>query len=85
MNNLKSTFFIVTGFAACPCHLPVTLPLLLALTAGTALGVILAENVWLIAAMMTIYFILALALGWRYLIRTEKECEVSARVEEIRN
>jgi hypothetical protein len=72
MNTLKSTFFLITGLIACPCHLPVTLPILLALTAGTALGAFLADNVWLVVAVSTAYFIAALALGFSMLGRAEK-------------
>lgn len=72
MNTLKGAFFFITGFLTCPCHLPVTLPLLLTLTAGTALGVFLANNVWVIVALSTIYFLVALALGWHALATTER-------------
>ena len=67
LSKLGSGFFLVTGFIACPCHLPLTLPLLLAVTAGTAFGAFLANNLWLIGAATTIYFIGALALGLRYM------------------
>jgi hypothetical protein len=77
MNIVRKTrgyFLIVTGFLACPCHLPVTLPLLVALTAGTAIGAFLANNVWLIVAVSTIYFVGAIALGIRYVGQEEKVC-----------
>lgn len=63
--NMRGIFFLVTGFIACPCHLVVTLPILLTLTAGTAVGAFLANNVWLIAAMASVYFIAAMGLGLR--------------------
>ncbi len=75
----RGYFLLVTGFLACPCHLPLTLPLLIAWTAGTALGVFLANNGMLIAGISTAYFVSALALGWRYLTRGEKACEVSSQ------
>ncbi len=68
----RGYFLIVTGFLACPCHLPISLSLLLTLTAGTAIAAFLANNVWLIIAFSTIYFVGALAFGWRYLIQDEK-------------
>ncbi|MCL5950980.1 MAG: hypothetical protein M1132_04530 [Chloroflexi bacterium] len=74
MNNIRKIrgyLLIVTGLLACPCHLPITLPLLLALTAGTALGVLLANNIWVIVAVSTMCFVIALALGWRTLTTTE--------------
>ena len=55
-----------TAFIACPCHLPITLPLILALTGGTAVGGWLASNTTLIYAAATLYFAggLLLAMKW---------------------
>lgn len=65
-HNIKGYFMAVTAFIACPCHLPLTLPLLLGLTAGTALGAWLSQNVTLVYVLSTAYFLggLALALKW---------------------
>lgn len=65
-HHIRGTFMAVTAFIACPCHLPLTLPLLLGLTAGTALGAWLSQNVTLVYVLSTAYFIggLALALKW---------------------
>ncbi len=56
----------VAAFIACPCHLPLTLPLLISLTAGTAFGAWLVQNTILVGAISTVAFIggLALALKW---------------------
>lgn len=82
---MKNYFFIITGFLACPCHLPITLPLLIALTAGTALGAFLANNVWLIGALSTVYFIGALALGFGMLGQKESSNASSqSRTTKIR-
>jgi MerE protein len=70
--RIKGYLLVGSALAACPCHLPLTLPLLAALFAGTALGVFLANNVWLIVALSTIYFFDALVLGWRALGATER-------------
>jgi hypothetical protein len=52
-----------------PCHLPLTLPLLIALTAGTAFGVwiVAPRNVILISAISTGFFIGGLALAFKWL------------------
>jgi hypothetical protein len=65
-HNIKGYFMAVTAFIACPCHLPLTLPLLLSLTAGTALGAWLSQNVTLVFVLSTATFLggLALALKW---------------------
>jgi len=68
-SKLQSAFWMLTGLLACPCHLPLTLPLVLGLTAGTTLGVVLTKNLWVVAAISTMYFVGALALGFRSLRR----------------
>jgi len=55
---------VITGFLACPCHLVFTLPLVLALLGGTALGSFLAENTGLVAGVLVVYFLAALGLGF---------------------
>lgn len=68
---------VVTGFLACPCHLVFILPLALALLGGTAVGAFLAENTGLVVALVTVYFVAALALGFQTLRRAkqdEEEC-----------
>jgi hypothetical protein len=72
LSKLGSGFFLVTGFIACPCHLPLTLPLLLALTAGTALGAFLANNVGVVFAVSGAYFVGALLFMTRGLLRDNK-------------
>jgi hypothetical protein len=52
---------------ACPCHLLVALPLLLSLTAGTALGVFLKQNTWLVVGASTVLFVAGLFLTFRWL------------------
>src|SRR6266851_4280537 len=63
MRRIGGTLLTVTGFLACPCHLIITLPLLLSLLAGTALGGFLSRNTGLVYTGATIYFVVALALG----------------------
>lgn len=74
--KVRGYFFIVTGFLACPCHLPLTLPLLLALAAGTAVGAFLANNAWVVVEISAVYFVGALFLGLRYLGKSEPTCEI---------
>jgi len=56
----------VLALVACPCHLPVSLPLLISLTAGTAFSIWLARNILLAGVLSTAVFAggLALALKW---------------------
>ena len=48
MRRIGGIALTVTGFLACPCHLIITLPLLLSLLAGTALGSFLSRNTGLV-------------------------------------
>ena len=71
MSKAVGAVLAVTGFLACPCHLVITLPLLVAVFGGTALGAFLAANTGLVAAAATAYFIAGLGAGW-YLMTRER-------------
>lgn len=65
--------FVAGGvaFIVCPCHLPLTLPILLALTAGTAVGGWLANYTTIIYAASTVLFIGGLLLAGKWLMADE--------------
>ncbi len=63
MRRIGGVVLTVTGLLACPCHLIVTVPLLLSLLAGTAVGSFLSRTTGLVYIGATIYFVVALALG----------------------
>jgi hypothetical protein len=67
MRRIGGIALTVTGFLACPCHLIITLPLLISLLAGTALGSFLSHNTDLVYAGAGTYFVVALALGASFL------------------
>ncbi len=67
MRRIGGVVLTVTGFLACPCHLIITLPLLISLLAGTALGSFLSRNTGLVYTGAGIYFVVALALGYWFL------------------
>ncbi|HLG61124.1 MAG TPA: hypothetical protein VKY19_04270 [Ktedonosporobacter sp.] len=67
MRRIGGVALTVTGLLACPCHLIITLPLLLSLLAGTALGSFLNHNTGLVYTLAAIYFVVALALGYWFL------------------
>ena len=71
MTRVWGTALTVTGFIACPCHLPFTLPLLIGVLGGTGLGVGIAANVNLIYLFATVYFIAGVAVGL-YLLNRKK-------------
>lgn len=61
--------YLAAGLAliACPCHLLVTLPLLLSVTAGTGVGVYLEQNPGVVVVVSIIVFIGGLVLAFRWL------------------
>ena len=65
-HTIKGYLAGVVAFIACPCHLPITLPLLIALTAGTAFSKWLANNIFPIGAISTVVFIGGLALAFKW-------------------
>ncbi len=67
MRRIGGIALTVTGFLACPCHFIITLPLLISLLAGTALGSFLSRNTGLVYTGAGIYFVVALALGVSFL------------------
>ena len=60
---------MVTGVLACPCHLPITLPIVAVLAGGTGLGALLVENPAVVAVVLAIYFVSAIGAGWWLLQR----------------
>jgi mercuric ion transport protein len=72
IRSIRGYVSIAVGIITCPCHLPLTLPILLSLTAGTALGVWLKENTQLVFVLSTILFIGGLTLGNMWLKEDKK-------------
>ncbi len=80
MNSVWGGVLVVTGFIACPCHLVITLPLILGLLAGTGVGAILAANTGFVYGIAGGYFIVALAAGWYLLNRKRSKVGLTARL-----
>lgn len=57
LKGIKGAFLLFTGFLTCPCHLPLVLPALAGLLAGTAAGAFIAENTGWLIALATVYFV----------------------------
>lgn len=71
-NEVKGWGAVAIGFITCPCHLPITLPLAISLTAGTGAGAWLTDNTALIWGAFTVLFLGGLAVGFQLLNKEEK-------------
>ena len=71
------------AFIVCPCHLPLTLPLILVLTTGTAVGGWLADNSTIIYVVSAGLFIGGLVLAGKWLLTEEVEaCPVDLKEKQ---
>jgi mercuric ion transport protein len=71
--NIRAYVAGAIAFITCPCHLPLTLPILLTLTAGTAVGGWLANNTTTIYVASAVLFIGGLVLAGKWLLADETE------------
>lgn len=71
--SVGSSLLFITGFLASPCHVPLTLPLLVALFGGTAFGTWLSTHTNLVIGLSTGYFLTAIVLGFWLLRRRSPE------------
>ena len=61
----------VTGFAACPCHLPITLPIVVSILGGTGIGAFIGAHSGLIYGIFAGYFVAGVA-GGLYLLNRKR-------------
>lgn len=73
------------AFVACPCHLPITLPLLITLTAGTTVGVWLEQNTVTIASISTVIFIGGTILAFKWITKTLKKARQESAFDTSQN
>jgi len=86
MNSLKGILAAGVALVACPCHLPITLPILLVLTSGSAAGLWLAQNQWMVWLAATGLFVggLALSFAWLSQEQSDAQCEIPAQRQSAR-
>jgi mercuric ion transport protein len=83
MRRIGGVVLTVTGLLACPCHLIITMPLLISLLAGTVLGSFLSRNTGLVYSGAGVYFVVALALGAWFLFgpaRGKREMDAACSI-----
>jgi hypothetical protein len=73
MRRIGGVVRTVTGSLACPCHLIITLPLLISGLSGTALGSFLSRNTGEVLTFASLYFVVALVLGAWFLFGPKRE------------
>jgi mercuric ion transport protein len=66
----RSGVMLVISFVSCPCHLPITLPLVLTLLAGTPAAVWIGNHVGWVYGGMAVLFVVSLGLGLRWILQT---------------
>ncbi len=54
---------MTTGIAACPCHFPITLPVVVGALGGTGLGGLIAANTGLVYGVGAAYFMIGIGLS----------------------
>ena len=84
MSRVWGGVLTVTGFVACPCHLPFTLPLVLGVLGGTGLGSFIGANTGLIYGVFTGYFIAGIGVGSYLLNRRQRVERVVCKVPSRR-
>ena len=75
MSRYWGGILTVTGFVACPCHLPLTLPIVLGVLGGTGLGTFIGANTSLIYGIFTAYFVVGIGVGMYLWGRKRREIE----------
>jgi hypothetical protein len=73
--GIRGYLLLGVGFLFCPCHLPITLPLLGLWLGGTTGASFLADNRGLIFGLSTALFLGGLAVGW-WLLSRGRACEL---------
>lgn len=70
------------SFVVCPCHLPITLSILVAVLGGTAVGAFLRDNLLLAGAVITSVWLLGMARGI-WLLRQPNACPVELGGQDV--
>ena len=63
MLDIWRSFLLATGVIACPCHFPITLPLLIGALGATGVGAALADHAGWVYVAGWAYFVTAVAVG----------------------
>lgn len=64
--------WLLWSFLLCPCHLPLSLSILTAVLAGTSVGVMVRDHVWLAGALITTLWVMGTGYGFRLIRQAER-------------
>lgn len=64
--------WLLWSFLLCPCHLPLTLGVLIAVLAGTSVGVALRDHVWVAGTLISVLWAIGTGYGFRLIRRAEQ-------------
>ena len=65
----RGRWWVFGSFLLCPCHLPLTLAVLASVFAGTGLGALLSDHVWVAGTIISLAWLTGTAYGFRLLVR----------------
>lgn len=69
--NLRAYLLLVSALLLCPCHLPVLLAIVAGGVGSSAFASFLSQNMALVLAIATLYFVFALWMGRRLLTQDQ--------------
>lgn len=70
------------AFISCPCHLPISLPIILSITAGTSLGVWISNNTNMLAMISSVLFLGSLLLTFYWANKQNNVCLIPNEVQK---
>ena len=82
LRKIKAGLAIGVAAVACPCHLPLTIPVLLSATAGSSLGILFSPLIFSVLSIAL--FVVSGFLAIRWLGKSNKEavCETDVSILE---
>lgn len=64
--------WLLWSFIFCPCHLPLSLGVLAAVLAGTSLGAVLRDHMWVAGTVITLTWVAGTAYGFHLIRKAQK-------------
>lgn len=68
----RGRWWLIGSFLLCPCHLPLTLGVLIAVLGGTSLGAFFRDNAWVAGGLITFFWLLGTTYGFRLIRKAQR-------------